>query len=595
MEWKVRILNRLAPFVGLAFIALALVLFNSDVLYRIQEQHLFLHTPLFFSQCMVTSGGLLSWMGAFLTQFFYYPVLGVVLLCLCWAVLMGLLQLVFRVPAHWMMVTLVPVVLLLIANVDLGYWIFYLKLRGYFFVGTLGTMAAVALVGCYRWLVSARPWLGLLVVAVSVIAGYPLFGFYALLAVVLMSVVAWRDVKRRMALLTTLTAVGLVLLVPVVYYYTLYHETNIVNIYWTALPVFQHYQVSCPAYLVPYLLLVIVLLLMAAVKWPAHRSLSPFHLLTFALFIAFFWYRDGNYYRELQMSRAIGQQDWERVIAISAEADNPTRDICMMRNLALFRLGRQGSEMYRYPDGNCEAKAPFPVRIVQTDGKMLYLNYGLTNFCYRWCIEDGVKYGWDVATLNDLIKCSLLTGEKGAARKYISLLRKTMFYQKACSKYEDYLRNEQLMLDDPELNPILMIQKSDDDYLTSDNADIEQFMLNHFASSTNRRNPVYQEQALLAALQLRNPQLFWRQFYQYTELHAGEQVPVHYQEAACLFGRLSDQVDTSRMPFDRQVVKRCDEFLAFMEKHKGQSNDALAAALYDRFHDTYFYHYYFKK
>ena len=325
MEWKVRLLNRLAPFVGLAFIALALVLFNSDVLYRIQEQHLFLHTPLFFSQCMVTSGGLLSWMGAFLTQFFYYPVLGVVLLCLCWAVLMGLLQLVFRVPAHWMMVTLVPVVLLLIANVDLGYWIFYLKLRGYFFVGTLGTMAAVALVGCYRWLVPVRPWLGLLVVAVSVIAGYPLFGFYALLAVVLMSVVAWRDVKRRMALLTTLTAIGLVLLVPVVYYHTLYHETNIVNIYWTALPVFQHYQVSSPAYLVPYLLLVIVLLLMAAVKWPAHRSLSPFHLLTFALFIAFFWYKDGNYYRELQMSRAIGQQDWERVVAISAEADNPTR------------------------------------------------------------------------------------------------------------------------------------------------------------------------------------------------------------------------------------------------------------------------------
>ena len=118
------------PFVGLALIAIALVAFESDYLYRVQEQSLFLNTPLFFRQCMVASGGLLSWVGAFLTQFFYHPALGACLLCACWAVLVWLLIVTFRIPSRWAVVTLVPIVLLLLTDVTLGYWIFYLKLRG---------------------------------------------------------------------------------------------------------------------------------------------------------------------------------------------------------------------------------------------------------------------------------------------------------------------------------------------------------------------------------------------------------------------------------------------------------------------------------
>lgn len=605
------------PFIGVALIAVALSVFETDVLYRVQEQSLFLHTPLYFRQCMVTSGGLLSWMGTFLTQFFYYPVWGVMLLCLCWAALVALLLVVFRIPARWAVVALIPVVLLLIANVDLGYWIFYLKLRGYYFVATLGTLVAVALTGCYRWLAAHGSSLSIAFLIVSVAVGYPLFGFYALLAAVMMAVVSWRIMqKRSMALATSSIAGVFVIDVPIVYYHTFFHETNIVNIWWTALPVFRYNEVNCPAYNIPYVLLVVSLLLMSAFYRPTRDPgsqgdryvttsedavripvpLTATVLLMVALVAAtiVFWNKDSNFRLEQSMSRAISQLQWERVVTLSADADNPTRDICMMRNLALFRLGRQGDEMYHYPDGNCEPRAPFPVRIVHTDGKMLYMNYGLVNFCYRWCIEDGVKYGWDVATLHSLVKCSLLTGEKAAARKFISLLRKTMFCQDACARYENLLRNPRQMLNDPELAPILMMQKNDDDYLSSDNADIEQFLLNHFVSARSS-NPVYQEQSLLAALQMRNPQLFWMQFYQYTELHPGEQVPVHYQEAACLFGRLSDQVDTSHMPFDKEVVRRCDEFMAVMDKRQGQSDDAMAAALYDRFHDTYFYHYFFKE
>ena len=224
---------------------------------------------------------------------------------------------------------------------------------------------------------------------------------------------------------------------------------------------------------------------------------------------------------------------------------------------------------------------------------MLYFQYGLVNFCYRWCIEDGVEYGWNVSQLKYLVKCSLLNNELKAAQKFISILRKTWYHGDWCGRYEAYVRHLPLAANDPELAPIVPMLKGDDNYLTSDNGDLERFMMEHFGSAESS-SPVYQEQALLAALQLKNIRLFWLRFYQYTEMHPGQQVPVHYQEAACLFGRLSDEVDTSHMPFDPQIVKRCDEFMAAAVGKDG-SLKATAAQLYDRFHDTYFYDYYFNK
>ena len=44
--------------------------YERHVLWKIQEQNLFLDTPLFFRQQMVVPGGLLTYVGSFLTQLF---------------------------------------------------------------------------------------------------------------------------------------------------------------------------------------------------------------------------------------------------------------------------------------------------------------------------------------------------------------------------------------------------------------------------------------------------------------------------------------------------------------------------------------------
>ena len=55
----------------LAVIAGAMLLYESDFLWKVQEKNLFLNSMLFFKEQMVVPGGLLTWVGMWFTQFLY--------------------------------------------------------------------------------------------------------------------------------------------------------------------------------------------------------------------------------------------------------------------------------------------------------------------------------------------------------------------------------------------------------------------------------------------------------------------------------------------------------------------------------------------
>ncbi len=577
---------------------LALTVFESDLLYTVQEQNLFLHTPLFFEQHMVKAGGLLTWMGCYLTQYFYYPMLGAGLLCLLWAFLMWLMQHAFGLSRRWLPLLIVPVACLLIANTTLGYWIFFLKLRGFFYVATLGTIAATGLVWCYRCL-PQKGGLPQLFIVFTACAGYPLFGFYALWAVALMVLLAGHTKRRYVSIATAVVSIAVV---PLLCYHYLYHETNVVNIYWTALPVFAINGERYFAYNLPYIALVLSISLMAMridkalpflQEEKRHRWTCRAILGVTLVGIVLFWYKDDNFHRELSMNRSIGHNDWQQVLATAKDVkEEPTRAICMMRNLALFRLGRQGDDMFSYPNGAKRPNAPFSVRLVHTYGKMLYLQYGLTNYCYRWCMEDGVEYGWTVEKLRLMTLCALTGNEKEVAQKYLSLLRKTDFHKDWAKQYAQLMMNPQRMATTPELAPILRMAQTDN-YLTNDLTQAESFIIEFF-STTESNDPLIQEQALLAAIQSRNQQLFWQQFSRYMESHRGQRLPRHYQEAACLFGYLGN-MDMSRTAFDPQVMRDYEELAVTMSRCHQQGIDIAQMGPYMSQHlrNTYYYDYYF--
>jgi hypothetical protein len=598
---KFRLWPILLGLISLIAIFVILFTYENEYFYRVQELNLFLYTPLFFKQCMMVSGGMLTYLGCFFIQFFYHQWMGVALLCAWWALFVWIIKHTFKISDKSSVVLLYPVIFLLLTDVDLGYWIFYLKMRGHFFASTIGFSAAVAAVWVYRCL-SSKYYLNTLWMVLSVFILYPLIGFYSLLSVFLMVIIDWRSEKSEGSkrLINAVVGVLLIIAIPLLYYRLVYYQTNILNIYWTGLPLFRMDENYFNYYL-PYLFLSVYLILLA-VLYKENRKGNIKNLLLWSvcqvvqiLILIFctyhFWYKDDNFRKELAMNRCIENLDWEGVLSIARdETDEPTRLMVMYKNLALFRLGRAGNEMYNYLDGAKPSNAPFDVHMMQVGGKMIYMHYGKLNFCYRWCLEDGVEFGWRVDYLRYLVKCSLLNGETKVARKYIEILKHTLYYKDWAEKYESYLRNPSLMKKDPEFIPIFHMLGYRDN-LDSDNTLVEMYLLKSFAHDISN-DLIYQEQTLISAMQMKDIALFWPRFTQYAILHPHQHMPKHYQEAAFMYGNLEHKVDISHMPFDQDVIQNYKDFMAFAQQCQGMTMEQMKAAFYPRFGNTFFYNYF---
>ena len=629
---------------ALVAIACALLVYEKDLLWKVQEMNLFLNTSLFFKQQMVASGGMLTYISTFFTQFLYYPIVGVLLLCAWWLLLMGLVKRTFQVPDKWAALMLIPVALLLMTIVDMGYWVYFLKLRGHFFVATIGCTAVVALLWCFRSLPN-RFYLRTLFLIVVAAVCYPLMGIYGLAAVLLMAVWSWRLHSRGTAILNTVVAVLSVVAVPLLYYRYVYYETNLANIYFTELPLYfiteEYHQ-----YYIPFYLLLLYFVVMACVPWtrmktaeaPAplqkpvevsesrptkrektkqqqkknkkgkankksftdskwYRWVSAYGwtigiVALLAIGVSLFWYKDDNYHRELTMQHCIDRLDWEGVVKeAAAQEDEPTRAIVMMKNLALFRLGRQSTEMYNFKNGSKVSNAPFGVRMMQVIGMMIYYQYGKLNDCTRLATEMGVEYEWRTEYFKNLIRCAILNGDKPVARKYINILKKTTFYRDWAAWAENLLNHPDQIAKDPEMEPIThMLHYAN--ILSSDNGFVEEYLMKHLAQSIYTDDPVFQEQCLLAAMWQKVPELFWHQFTTYARLHPNAKLPLYYQQAAYTFATEAQDPNIDKMPFDNVVVEGYDRFARTLTNYDGRDIREAREALYPIFGNTYFYDFY---
>ncbi|MCR5131992.1 MAG: DUF6057 family protein [Prevotella sp.] len=596
----------LIPLIALIVVGAALVCYESDFLFRVQEMDLFLYTPLFFKQQLVVSGGFLTYLGTYFTQYFYHPWIGVAMLCLWWLLLMWLLKQTFNIPVKWTLLLLVPIALLIIINVDLGYWIYYLKLRGNFFVATIGTAVAVALAWAYRAL-PRKFFLRTIFIVIATVISYPLFGFYGLLAALLMAVLAWRlddyNVARRS--IDTVVALAAIGLVPLAYYYGCYYQTNIINIYYTALPLYRISE-DHMAYYIPFYLLVTVLVAFAACyrreRQPDVKRRFPWlaaQVLLLAALVAgvyHFWYKDENFHTELALYNDVENHRWEEVLTTYRDHDSdPSRMMWMMKNLALARLGRQADEMYCYKNGDRPSDAPFTARMAQFGGKQIYYNYGLINYCYRWCLEDGVEYGWCIEYYKFMLKCSILNGEMTVAQKYIDILSQTKYYRDYAQQFEQYVKNPSLVAKNEEFSTIKHLMPPYNE-LTSDQSLIEIFLIDYFANRDSD-DPKFEEQSMIFALQTKDIPTFWNRFFRYAKNmeQEGKHMPKHIQEAAFLYGNLENKIDISKMPFDKEIVDTYNEFMAAAQQYRGMSEAEMKPLMYNRFGSTFYFEYFFTR
>ena len=590
--------------VTLIAVATVLLFFEADLLWKVQQHNVFLHTSLFFQQMMTVPGGMLSYLATYCTQHFYFPWVGVILLCCWWLLLMWLTKHAFNIPMRWAIVTVIPVAILLVANMDMGYWVYFMKLPGYFFVATIGTTAAIALLWAFRSLPENK-WMRPTFIALVAVVGYPLMGTYALAAVVLMAVIAWRLTSPTSSRLTIdIVALLSIIAVPLVYYRFVYCTTNQADIYRTAIPVYAIVD-NYPDFYIPYYVLAVYYLLMAITyrsewkKQDTKGSVLTTYVLPLAMLCVIagatyhFWYKDANFHHELRMQRCIDQADWEGVVKEGTKQDEePTRAIVMMHNLALSRLGRQCDEMYSFRKGSKKPNTPLPVYMFNIAGRSMLYQYGVVNECHRICMEEGVEYGWNVEQLKDLTRCAIFNKEPQTAMKFLDLLRQTNYYGDWADHMETLLNDSTLLAKDQETGPITRMMHYTD-HLEAVEGYVEKSLMNALAQE-DADDIYFQEQAVLAAMWTRNPDLFWPRFNHYVQLNGEENMPPRiFQEAAWLFANMQGLEGLDEWVLEPGVKERLNSFMKLLQQYKASPTPNNRAYLYNYFGNTYYFEYFF--
>ena len=559
---------------------LLLVVCEQALLFRVSELSVFLFDEVYFDSMMSVPAGFLSYLGSFLVQFFHIPLLGATIYVSLLVLLYWVTRKAFSIPGRYSLVALLPVAAIVASNSQLGYWIFYLKLPGFYYMALLGVLFSFFAVWLFRRLplVARIPF-----VAAWAFFGYPLMGVYALADAIVMALLGLSvSISRRkstvLSCVTLLVAAVAVYLVPR-YYYGVYDTVAFDTVYKAGTPCTQwtsgyvakvvhevpSYWHDIRLYWVPFFLLLFSCMLLALAPllkgWLSKvkrlpKIASTVVLATVVVLLCFHWFRDTNFRIENKQNQAMWDGDWEAVVEYGKETHNPTRQIVLNNNLALLHQGAAGEKMFASPHGSADIMAPVGVHLTQTGGKMLYYYYGKLNFCYRWCVEDAVEYGWRIEYLKHATRSMILSGEYTLARRYIKILKSTMFHRSWAEEMEKFVESPELIEKEEQFRlPLSM--NCFDDALAVDDSFVEAFLTKDLMVMPENATPEYVEASLMMALIRKDGNAFWPLLDKYARtcipMDANKaptrKLPKHYQEAYLVFR----QSEMSKAPEQRNI------------------------------------------
>ena len=142
----------------LAFIAFAVYILyiNREVFYTAHDRSEFIFGAPFFHTLMSKPFGLMQYVGAWLTQLCYRPLLGASVMIVIWTLIFYVGTKAFRLQASTSALMLLPIACLLTSVVDLGYWIYISTIRGYWFSQSVGYLVMLLLLWAARS--TSRKW-----------------------------------------------------------------------------------------------------------------------------------------------------------------------------------------------------------------------------------------------------------------------------------------------------------------------------------------------------------------------------------------------------------------------------------------------------
>ncbi len=580
---------------------------NTDLMYFLQDRGRWNGTMLFWQECIAVPGGLLAWLGSYLTQFFYYPALGCTMLIGLWLLTFWLSKWLCRIADEWSFLLFVPLTALLCSIIQLGYWVYMLTNVDYVFYHSLGFFFSVLLSApFYEYFPvgkKTKQWLSIAWIPLIAALFYYPFGIYALLAA---SIIAIRQslASVRLLLVNLFVLFLSLLLVP-------FCEATGSTLmrsdqpWFYGFPVFEIDGIRDFLLEIPFYVLFLFALLFPLIgRLKSGRLLiNQGVMIVVAVSMCCFSYAcdvdDYNFHAEMRMQRAVEECRWDDVLREAARVKGPvTREMIMLRDIALINRGEFCSARYTY---NNQSIPPLPIndsvqiRIKDQASDLIYFNYGETVFAIRRAMERCMHYGYSYYTMRMLTQCAILNGEKDNALKYLRLLSKTFFQRKWVEEMRPYVDGVKPLQESACFRMPLKLYREGTELVGTDDNYVE-MTLNKKWMYTLTTDPEAQQVALGCAMIMRDQRCFWSQVQRYYEINRDKAFPTHVQEAMLfdVYERKMSGINLSFVKFDERVLARYRSFSDRLRQYVGQGmgEEQIGRALRPEFGDTYMWDFY---
>ena len=562
----------------IAFVAYVLHI-NQEVLYTAHDRSEFIYGAPFFHTLLSKPFGLMQYVGAWLTQLFYYPALGAGVLVAIWFLVFLVGAKAFRLRGNASALMLLPIACLLTSIIDLGYWVYIFSIRGYWFSQSLGYLAMLLLL----WAARSTPRKWHLVWYLLGFCFYPLLGWFALLFVlclVLAEKPSWREL------------IGLVVLVftAVIWRALLYSNQNPDDVMMAGFPRFVTPVDSSERLSIPFWGLGVVSVLIALYGWfMAKRKETPTKLMWFVpvlsavvgiVFTCSLMFHNKNYIDEMRMIRHAEADNWQEVLHMAEANKQPTQTMAMLMNIALmnegglldrsFKLGTPGADVYN-PDS-------LHIGLLNIASPLVYYNYGKMNYAIRLCYENAVATGFSPFYMKMVSRCARATGEEKLAERYNTLLHHNMFYG-------DWQPT-------PITKTVSELQKSFTDEINGVENNSERFIIYSFSHSADTVSKVASEQALFYSMIRCDSGRFWASLRKYVKMNPDAKFPLHAQEAYIMYMDKSPEEKPIMLPVEQAVYDRYKKFWETLEIliKSGLKQDDIGARMHGEWGDTYWYY-----
>ena len=451
-----------------------------------QEQYqLFLFDSSYMWDVIALPGGVADLLGRFSTQFFLYAWVGATII----AILLSVIQLLTLGLANWGRfygLSYVPALLL---------WIFLLDENA-----LLGGVWAVVLTLSASLAIDkmADGWTRRILTAMLIPLLFWIAGPVSIVFCIL-------QIRRANHFIWNIATMLLFVLMPLV----LAHCLPVLNgSLWRGIH-YHRYPTVIPTMLWMAVLALVILLGVQGVKGVKdectcrYKSHTPNDiLLTFASFavvavvMAVMVWKNSNFKAEKTMKYDFMacHQQWNRILN-TIDEEKPNNQIGVtVQNLALAKQGTLLNKMFEYnqngmlgllPDVQRDATSPMPTAEA-------YYHLGLTNIAQRTVFEAQeaiLDFQKSARCFKRLAQTNLINGDYEVARKYLMILKKTLFYSDWANETITLLGNEKAIANHPEYGTLRTFAIKND-FLFSDNATPE--ILERLYLSNKKNKLAYQ-------------------------------------------------------------------------------------------------------